>query len=68
MSPQLMLWTAPAPAPPTFAGAKHEKPGWMVPPNRKPQAEFAKLLSGAHPSLVLNEHFQAHGAIVYLEA
>jgi hypothetical protein len=52
-----------------FAGAKYERPaGSPVPPNRKPQAEFGKLLSGAHLSPVLNQHFEEDGAIIYLEA
>jgi hypothetical protein len=38
-----------------------------VPPNRKPQAVLAKLLSVAHLGLVLNEHFEEHGAIIYLD-
>jgi len=38
-------------------GTSHDSQEPRVPPNRKPQAEFAKLLSGAHPNLVLKRAF-----------
>ena len=44
------------------------RPGLRREPLERRKALLAKLLKGSHSSLVLNEHFEEDGAIVFREA